>query len=215
MSERFTFEEIINDICGMAWEDLTDFELSRVIKVYYYFSIQFRENLEIACHHYPEDDNLKVLYLGECNTDNLSPWPEIVDDSEKIDHDEFLRRLLGLQPIEHDNHLEEVGASYLREIRQIDDAIRAMSIASYEDGGLRKVFTAILRAPMWQCRGAQAFEHFLQRHIQFDTDPETGHGALSRRIMVDDRILPLWTAFKVLLLTAAPKLGGNSNGLGV
>src|ERR1700733_6380329 len=126
MGERFAFEAIIDDISGMAWEDLTDFELLRVIKAYYYFSIQFRENLEIACRRYPEDVNLKALYLGECNTDNLSPWPEIVGNGGKINHDEFLRRLLGLQTIAYDNDLEEAGTSYLKEIRQTDNAIRAM-----------------------------------------------------------------------------------------
>ena len=82
----------------------------------------------------------------------------------------------------------------------------ALSIASYEDGGLENVFGAILKAPHWDTPLLQAFQHFLSEHIRFDSDPDAGHGALCRHLVPDDRVLPLWTAFRRLLVEAAPAL---------
>jgi hypothetical protein len=65
------------------------------------FSIQFRENIEIACHFYLDDLRLRLLVQEECNTDDLSPWPGVASTGEKINHDEFMRRLLKLHPIDH------------------------------------------------------------------------------------------------------------------
>ena len=82
-----------------------------------------------------------------------------------------------------------------------------MSIASYEDGGLEAVFTAMLTMPNWDDPGVDAaFRHFLSEHIRFDSDPDAGHGALARHLQPDDRIEPLWTAFRDLLVAFAPGL---------
>jgi hypothetical protein len=43
-------------------------------------------------------------------------------------------------------------------------------------------------------------------HVRFDSDPEQGHGALSRHMMPDNRVQPLWQAFRDILTTCAPKL---------
>jgi hypothetical protein len=87
----------------------------------------------------------------------------------------------------------------------MDLETRALSIASYEDGGLEKVFTSFLRAERWNGPLLQAFKHFVAEHVSFDSDPDQGHGALSRHLKPDDRILPLG-AFKQLLLQAVPTL---------
>ena len=68
----------------------------------------------------------------------------------------------------------------------------------------------MLRAPHWYGRGQRAFRFFLEEHIRFDSDDGAGHGTLSRHLPVDDRILPLWTAFRDLLTTAVPKLATAS-----
>jgi hypothetical protein len=102
--------------------------------------------------------------------------------------------------------LTEAGFLYLRNVRNIDDAARAASIASYEDTGLSRVFGAMLRAPHWYGRGQRAFRFFLEQHIRFDSDDGAGHGSLSRHLAPDDRVLPLWTAFRDLLAVAVPKL---------
>ena len=204
--DGFAFEGVINQISRMPWEKVSNHEVLKIAKVYYYFSIQFRENLAIACRLRPQDECLKKLYREECDTDNLSPFPGVTAVGEKVNHDEFMRRLLAFQPIQQEDMLDRAGAAYLQRTRQIDDSIRARSLASYEDGGLSTVFSAMLRAPRWQGAGQQAFRFFLEEHIRFDTDADGGHGALSRHLTLDDDILPLWTEFKDLLTIAAPIL---------
>jgi len=204
--DGFAFEGVIDQISRMPWERISNQDVLKIAKVYYYFSIQFRENLAIACRLRPQDECLNKLYREECDTDNLSPFPGVTARGEKINHDEFMRRLLAFQPIPQGRVLDLAGTAYLRQVRQIDDSVRARSIASYEDGGLSTVFSAMLRAPHWQGAGQEAFRFFLEEHIRFDTDADGGHGALSRHLKLDDDILPLWTEFKDLLTMAAPIL---------
>jgi hypothetical protein len=198
----------IDQIERLNWTSLDRADLSCVAWAYYYFSIQFRENLEVALQLYPEDEKLARLDSEERNTDNLSPWPGVADVGEKMNHDEFMRRLLGLSAFDSgkSRDLNALGHSYLADVRQHDAVAKAMSIASYEDGGLEAVFRAILRAPNWNSPLLQAFRHFLKEHIRFDSDPEQGHGALSRHMDPDDRVLPFWNSFLQLLVASAPQL---------
>lgn len=200
--------DIIDSICDLNWAKISKQDLMNVAAAYYYFSIQFRENLEIARKLHPEDAQLEDLDRGECNTDNLSPWPGVAQAGEKMNHDEFMRRLLLLTEIPQDvrRMVDDLGQTYLRNVRQADTMARAMSIASYEDGGLEAVFTAFLSAPQWDNDLLRAFKHFLEKHIEFDSDPDAGHGALCRHLAPDERIIPLWTEFHQLLVSAAPGL---------
>jgi hypothetical protein len=206
LHDRFAFQRIIDGICRMAWDQLDSDEVMQVAKAYYYFSIQFREHLEIARARFPDDEKLAKLYAGECDTDNLSPWPGVAAVGERMNHDEFIRRLLTFHRVERDERLAEAGLAYLAKTRSVDDRLRAASIASYENTGLSRVFGAILRAPHWCGKGQRAFRFFLEEHIRFDSDEGAGHGSLSRHLAADDQILPLWTAFHDLLATAVPKL---------
>jgi hypothetical protein len=203
--DPFAFEAVIDEICQLRWHTIGADEVIAVAKAYYYFSIQFRENLEIACRLCPHDQKLQQLYEGECNTDNLSPWPGVAAAGERLNHDEFVRRVLSLEAVDGDDHLALIGQAYLDRVRQLDDVTRATSIASYEDGGLSRVFLSMLRAPHWLGAGARGFKHFLEEHIRFDTDDNGGHGALSRHLCPDDDILPLWIAFRELLVAAVPR----------
>ncbi|MEA2759171.1 MAG: hypothetical protein QOH65_1784 [Methylobacteriaceae bacterium] len=209
MAGQRKFERVIGEICDLDWRGLSEQELTDLAWAYYFFSVQFRENLEIARGLYPNDSKLQQLEREECNTDNLSPWPGVANAGEKMNHDEFMRRLLQLSPIadERRSRLEEIGQSYLTSVRRMDLETRALSIASYEDGGLEKVFTSFLRAERWNGPLLQAFKHFVAEHVRFDSDPDQGHGALSRHLKPDDRILPLWEGFKQLVLDAIPTLG--------
>jgi hypothetical protein len=200
------FDAVIDEICEMPWESIGADEVLQVAKVYYFFSIQFRENLEIACRLYPDDQMLKMLREVECDTDNLSPWPGVAAIGEKLNHDEFVKRLLSLQGIDRDDYLTSVGLTYLDRVRNLDDLTRATSIASYEDGGLSRVFRAILRARHWEGAGSRAFRFFLQQHIRFDEEDGGGHGALTRQLRPHDDILALWVAFRDMLIAAVPKL---------
>jgi hypothetical protein len=197
-------QEIIDRICGFNWESLCEEEIVRIAYAYYYFSIQFRENLDIACRLHPEDRDLRKLHLEECNTDNLSPWAGVAEPGEKLNHDEFMRRLLTLQPVPDERDLMAAGEAYLAKVRAVDDLARAKSIASYEDTGLSSVFSAILRAPNWEGAPQQAFRHFLLCHISFDGDG--GHGDLARNLVPDDTIVPLWAAFEEIFTRAVPRI---------
>jgi hypothetical protein len=207
-TNQFQYQTVIDEVCELDWANLGSHNLLNVAWVYYFFSVQFRENLEIACDLYPDDTKLQQLKLEECDTENLSPWREVANPRERINHDEFMRRLLTLSPISvtRRERLEEIGRRYLTTVRQIDVIVRASSIASYEDGGLARVFRAILGCKDWENPSLQAFKHFLTAHVRFDEDVEHGHAALCRHLRLDDQILPLWTAFKSILIEAAPTL---------
>ena len=209
----FAYERVINDICNMNWINLTQEDLINVAWVYYYFSVQFRENLEVARNLYPDDDRLRRLDQGERDTDNLSPWPGVAVIGERMNHDEFMRRTLTLTTISESRRrdLAALGQDYLTKIRAMEDDSRASAIASYEDGGLERVFRAILKAPHWSNPLLQAFRHFLAEHIRFDSDPEQGHGPLCRHLTPDDRVHALWAEFRQMLVRAAPRLTGGLN----
>lgn len=202
------YQRVIDEICGLDWSALSCQDMISVAWAYYYFSIQFRENLEIALELNPDDNKLMHLREEECDTANLSPWPGVAEDGERMNHDEYMRRSLELFPIDRQQaaYFAAVGQAYLGGIRKLDPASRALSIASYEDGGLEKVFKAILRFRQWDNALLRSFEHFLEEHIRFDSDPVQGHGALSRHMAPDDRVLPLWDAFRDILVTCAPRL---------
>jgi hypothetical protein len=205
---KFEYVAAIDRICGLGWGRLTADECVDLAWAYYYFSIQFRENLQIARELYPDDAKLMQLEREECDTSNLSPWPGVAAEGERMNHDEFMRRLLELAPVAPERRamLERHGERYLREARAATPLACAQSIASYEDGGLEQVFTAMLQAPLDAGPLHLAFHHFLSEHIRFDSDPLQGHGALSRHIVPDDRIRPLWEGFETMLLACVPGL---------
>lgn len=200
--------DVITRICRLKWTILDKSDLLLVAHSYYFFSVQFRENLQIARKLYPFDTKLQELDEGECNTANLSPWPGVAATGERMDHDEFMRRLLNLSPAceLRSSYIDDLGHSYLAAIRKFPLAVRAMSIASYEGGGLESVFRAFLSAPDWDNPPLLAFQHFLIEHVRFDSDPDHGHGALSQHLAPDERVIPLWTEFEGLLTRSVPKL---------
>jgi hypothetical protein len=202
------YRRVIDEICDLNWPALTQSEMASAAWAYYFFSIQFRENLEIAIELHPDDSKLRHLKEEECDTANLSPWPGIATPGERMNHDEYMRRALELVPIDSEQAADftAIGKAYLADIRGFDPVSRALSIASYEDGGLEKVFRAILRFRHWDNALLQSFEHFLEEHVRFDSNPDQGHGALSRHLAPDDRVLPLWDAFKDILVTCVPRL---------
>jgi len=128
-------------------------------------SVQFRECLEIAREMYPDDERLLQLDHGERNTDNLSPWPGVARAGEKMDHDEFMRRTFELTKIPEIGRivLSDIGNKYLKTVRAIDPHIRALALAPYEDGGLERVFRAILTAPSWKGPLSGGIQAFLSR----------------------------------------------------
>src|SRR6516165_12762227 len=128
----FAYEHVINDICNMNWINLTQEDLINVAWVYYYFSVQFRENLEVARNLYPDDDRLRQLDQGERDTDNLSPWPGVAAIGERMNHDEFMRRTLTLTTISKSRRrgLATIGQVYLTKTRTMDEHLGRLELAS-------------------------------------------------------------------------------------
>jgi len=201
---------VIAEITALRWTDLNAEELTAAAWAYHYFSIQFRENLLLALSLFPDDAKLQQLAAEECDTANLSPWPGAAEPGERMNHDDFMRRILCLSGLEPSIQkvVDVAGDAYLRRARGYAELVRALSIASYEDGGLQAIFSAMLTAPHWATPTLAGFRHFLSEHIRFDSDPNQGHGALSRHLQVDDRVLPLWEDFRDLLVSAVPRLSG-------
>jgi hypothetical protein len=201
-------ERVVAEICALDWPNCSEDDMVTVAWAYYYFSNQVRENLEVACELYPHEGDLQRLKQEECDTSNLSPFPGVAASGERMDHDEFMRRLLTLAPIAPERlaRFEAMGARYLRDMRAMAPLSRALSISSYEDGGLEQVFTAILTAPSYDNPLLNAFRFFLEEHIKFDSDPVEGHGKLARRLVPNDSILPIWVAFKGLFTDFTPSL---------
>ncbi len=215
MSTLMTFEPaadqpIIDEICGFNWRDLSRSDMTAVAWGYYYFSIQFRQNLQLACEYFADDSNMARLKDEECDTDNLSPYPGIAEAGERMNHDTFMQRALRLSPVSNEDRerFETAGKIYDREIMRIRPKARALSIGSYERGGLERLFKAILTAPDYDDAALRGFRYFMEAHIRFDSDPLEGHGALSRQMTPDESVVPLWEAFKQLLLSCAPNLNG-------
>ena len=205
---KCAYQEVIAEICDLKWSSLNEEEAIAVAWCYYFISVQFRENLQVARRLHPEDEKLRDLEREECNTDNLSPWPGVARPGERMDHDEFMKRVLSLAPIpEAKRHrFELIGDRYLAHIRKMDDTTRAMSITSYEDGGLERVFRAMLTSAQSRNPLLGGFRHFLSEHIRFDSDTSSGHGAMIRHLRPDDRILPVWVSFKDILNEFVPGL---------
>ena len=199
------YHAVIDDICNLKWSALNREELMAVCAAYYYFSVQFVEAVDIACGLYPSDRKLAELREGECDTDNLSPYPDVAGEAEKMNHDEFIRRAVALSSLDAAERarVERIGRAYLDEVHSLEPLVRAMSLSSYEDEGLPRVFNAMLQAPDWSERSLAAVRHFLVQHFALDSNV---HGALCRHLVADDRILPLWKAFRNLFVDAAPKL---------
>ena len=208
----FAIDLVIDEICSFPWSSLSSDEMADVAWAYYFFSIQFRESLGEARRLYPEDTSLKKVEAEECDTSNLSPWPGVAATGERMNHDEFMRRTLALiafAPSRVARH-RAIGQHYLAETRALRPETRAASLASYEDGGLERVFRSILTFTRWDNDLLRAFRHFLSEHVRFDCDSEQGHGALCRHITFDESILPLWNGFRDLLLQAVPALSRRS-----
>jgi hypothetical protein len=199
--------KIIDEIGNLNWQGLERHELMMACRAYYYFSRQFVDAVHIACDLYPSDRNLISLREGECETDNLSPYPGIAEKGEKMNHDEFMKRVVDSASLDQlaRERVDSFGHEYLAEVSRMDPLTRAMALSSYEDGGLEAVFHAILTAPDWNEPSLGAFKHFLVEHIKLDSG-EGSHGSLCRHLVADDRILPLWIGFRDLLIRAAPSL---------
>src|ERR1700746_4091166 len=132
------FCHIVDEICAFPWSSLSCDDMVDVAWAYYFFSIQFRECVSEARQLFPADENLRRLEAEECDTANLSPWPGVAAVGERMNHDEYMRRTLAMHRVDPSRlrHFVSAGERYLADVRRFDDVSRALSITSYEDGGL-------------------------------------------------------------------------------
>ncbi len=208
-SSSVSTEHVIDEIVGFDWPRLSQPEMLVAAWAYYFFSVQFREHLELACDFFPEDLSLRKLKAEECETDNLSPYPGVAALGERLDHDEFMRRSVQLSWISEAmrQQCQRAGQRYLQRVREAEPMTRALSIASYENGGLERLFRAMLTAPGFDDLALQAFRFFMIEHIRFDSDQGgAGHGELSRQLPPCEDVAELWMAFRDLLLELTPQL---------
>jgi hypothetical protein len=205
------YKKIVDEICGLRWSEIDRNELLAVSQACYYFSVQFCETVKIACRLHPFDHLLAELREGCCNSDGLSPYPGVAEPSEKLNHSEFMRRVQAMSSLDRETRarVERLGAAYLAEIRRTAAETRVRSLPSYEGGGLERIFSAVLRARDWDEPSLAAFRHFLVGYIDLDSDPDIGHGALCRHLVPDDGIVPLWRAFRDLLIQVTPGLAAE------
>ena len=68
-SAHLAYQREIDDICRLNWTGLSQADLTKVAWAYYYFSIQFRENLEVARSLFPDDERL--LWLDHAETTRI------------------------------------------------------------------------------------------------------------------------------------------------
>lgn len=201
LSECFQANSAINRVCDIGWETLNEQQMTSAVWMFYFRSVQFRENLEAAIRLHPDNQNLRTLTEEELHTNNLSPYNGIAAEGEYLDHDTFLKRIIETHPIppEKRQYLENLGKEYLDSMTKMPDEIKAMCLVSSEDGGSSKIYTNILTSPQncWKSNGMQAFRHFLQKHVEFDSTEgeDTGHGMLVRKLGIDDRVAPMLDKF--------------------
>ena len=128
--ERFQFYGVIEEISAFPWSSLSRDDMVDVAWAYHFFSIQFRECLVEARRLYPEDENLRKLEAEECDTDNLSPWPSVAAVGERLNHDEYMRRVLALMPCAaaKAEAFKAIGDRYLAATRSQPSAVLAASL---------------------------------------------------------------------------------------
>ena len=116
-------------------------------------------------------------------------------------HDHFLKRIIDKQPITDDKKqfLSELGNTYLTQLSEMSDELKSMCLVSSEDGGSKAIYQQMIKSPeeCWTSPTMKAFKHFLNKHIAFDSNEgdSCGHGALVRKLGINDDVTPMLKMF--------------------
>jgi hypothetical protein len=179
MKYKNTLQEIIN----LPWENLSSTNLEKLMIISYFNAIEFAESLRIALRMYPKNYNLKLMAIGELKTDNL----QFDDFKKKGDHSEFLEYFIKkFDLIKKYPNVMDLGDKYLKEIRNLSDKTRAMSVISRENE-LHKIFQKVKINSNFSSKVLESYYYFLDMHITLDTE-EGGHSDLVSEIEIDDSI---------------------------
>ena len=184
------YKTTVSTIRDLNWSQLNGDELSLVMYLSWVAAVEFAEALRISLRLYPNHAGLREMAHGELKTKNLL----LEDFVEAGDHHEFLGHFLrkhGLME-KMESSFGALAQDYLAACRRLPEDIRAMTVFSREDE-LSGIFIKILTAPDWSGTGLYAFQHYLSRHITFDTG-DGGHHDLTKDFPIDERVAPFYEA---------------------
>lgn len=185
-----TYKTTVAKIRDLPWHRLNGDELQAVMYLSWVAAVEFGEALRITLKLYPTHAGLREMAHGELKTKNLL----LEDFVQAGDHHEFLGHFLRKDGLMErmEARYGELAERYLAECRSLSEADRAMTVFSREDE-LSGIFAEILKAPDWTAPNVYAFQHYLSRHISFDTG-EGGHHDLTSDFHVDERVAPFYAA---------------------
>lgn len=189
-AEPFAYKSVVRRIRLLNWENLNGEELQMVMYLSWVAAVEFAEALRLAQALYPEHHGLQQMAHGELKTKNL----QLDDFTAAGDHHEFLRHFLLKHGIIEmlEPRLGPHAAVYLDACRALRPEIRAMTVFSREEE-LSGIFVGMLDAKDWSAPGLDAFNHYLSRHIAFDSS-QGGHHDLISNFEVDENVLPFYEA---------------------
>ena len=194
------YKHYVDQIKNLQWGSLSPAELQQVMVLSAYAATEFAESLRIALTLFPDDANFKEMARGELTTDNL----HFEDYCEQGDHKDFLWYFINKYKIESTVPIRviETGEAYLNAVRSLDNKVRAMSIVSREQE-LPAIFKNILEAPDWDAVGLNAFNYYLRRHVNLDSQ-KGGHAELLSAHKVTDNVATFYKA-RLEMYRAIPK----------
>ena len=182
------YKNIVGEITNLNWKSLEEPQLMRLMYLSRAAAIEFAEALREGLKVYKQDPDLQGMARGELKTDNL----EFADYNKRGDHWEFLDHFLAKAGYIADVSLEGSANRYLEECRKLKPKVRAETVFSREHE-LGAIFDAILQNEHWTTETLLAYKHFMERHIQLDTE-EGGHGDAVAKYPIDDSVLPFYQA---------------------
>ncbi len=182
------YKKVVGDITNLNWKSLEEPQLMRLMYLSRAAAVEFAEALREGLKVYKQDPDLQGMARGELKTDNL----RFSDYEKRGDHWEFLDHFLTKAGYTPDAGLKDSANRYIETCRKMDSKVRAHTVFSREHE-LGAIFDAILQNEHWTTETLLAYRHFMERHIQLDTE-EGGHGDAVSKYPIDDSVLPFYQA---------------------
>lgn len=157
-------QSVIGEITNLPWQRLSPAGLQQLMVLSHHAAREFAASLRVAKRLYPNNKELYEMATGELETTNLhfDSYKGPGDHADYLDH--FIRKC------NVPTQVHAKGTAYERLVAQLPDTVRASSVFEREQY-LPEIFKRILAAPDWDAPGLEAYRHYLEKHIQFDTEP--------------------------------------------
>lgn len=178
------YKIIVRKIVDLPWQTLDQEKLHALMFLSAHAAQEFAASLRIALRHFSWHEGLKKMATGELQTDNM----RFGSYQESGDHADFLWHFVH----ECNLHLAvsekifNTGEAYLGQVEKLPEMVRAMSIFSREHE-MSLVYKNILQAPAWNTPALQAYRHYLERHVELDSE-KGGHDELVADLPVTDAV---------------------------